>query len=78
MTFAAPMMKRLSLELGGKNAAVVFADARLDKAIPTLLRASFLNQVFVSLRWHIQLMDQYLIIILEWTPTRNYNAPKRP
>ena len=39
------MMKRLSLELGGKNAAVVFKDARLDKAIPTLLRASFLNQV---------------------------------
>jgi acyl-CoA reductase-like NAD-dependent aldehyde dehydrogenase len=38
-------MKRLSLELGGKNAAVVFADARLDKAIPTLIRASFLNQV---------------------------------
>ena len=39
------MMKRLSLELGGKNAAIVFGDARLDKAIPTLLRASFLNQV---------------------------------
>ena len=41
----APMMKRLSLELGGKNAAIVFKDARLDKAIPTLLRAAFLNQV---------------------------------
>jgi hypothetical protein len=43
------MMKRLSLELGGKNAAVVFKDARLDKAIPTLLRASFLNQVSKAL-----------------------------
>jgi acyl-CoA reductase-like NAD-dependent aldehyde dehydrogenase len=41
------MMKRLSLELGGKNPAIVFADARLDKAIPTLLRASFLNQVCI-------------------------------
>ena len=29
---AAPMMKKLSLELGGKNAALVFADAKLDQA----------------------------------------------
>ena len=29
---AAPMMKKLSLELGGKNAALVFADANLDQA----------------------------------------------
>jgi acyl-CoA reductase-like NAD-dependent aldehyde dehydrogenase len=30
---AAPMMKKLSLELGGKNAAVVFADANLDQCL---------------------------------------------
>ncbi len=28
---AAPSMKKLSLELGGKNAAVVFGDVDLDK-----------------------------------------------
>ena len=28
---AAPMMKKLSLELGGKNAAIVYDDADLDK-----------------------------------------------
>jgi acyl-CoA reductase-like NAD-dependent aldehyde dehydrogenase len=28
------MMKRLSLELGGKNAAVVFADARCSNNVP--------------------------------------------
>ncbi len=42
---AAPMMKKLSLELGGKNPGLVFADARLDQAVPTLIRAAFLNQV---------------------------------
>ena len=41
---AGPMMKRLSLELGGKNPALVFKDARLDQAVPTLIRAAFLNQ----------------------------------
>lgn len=41
---AAPQMKKLSLELGGKNAAIVFADADLKKVVPTLLRSSFINQ----------------------------------
>jgi len=43
-TIAAPMMKKLSLELGGKNAAIVFDDADLDKAVATLKRSCFLNQ----------------------------------
>lgn len=41
---AAPMMKKLSLELGGKNAAILFEDTNLDKAIPTLIKGAFLNQ----------------------------------
>ena len=41
---AAPMMKKLSLEMGGKNAAIIFDDAKLDKVIPTMLRSCFLNQ----------------------------------
>jgi acyl-CoA reductase-like NAD-dependent aldehyde dehydrogenase len=62
---AAPMMKRLSLELGGKNPALVFADARLDQAIPTLIRAAFLNQGEICLctsRIYIQeaIFDQFL------------------
>lgn len=36
--------KKLSLELGGKNAAVVFADADLDQALQTTIRSSFANQ----------------------------------
>jgi aminomuconate-semialdehyde/2-hydroxymuconate-6-semialdehyde dehydrogenase len=41
---AAPRFKKLSLELGGKNPTLVFADADLDQAIPTSLRAAFWNQ----------------------------------
>ncbi len=41
---AAPMFKKLSLELGGKNPTLVFADADLHKAVKESVRASFLNQ----------------------------------
>ena len=40
---AAPMFKKLSLELGGKNASIIMEDADLDIAVPGVLRASFLN-----------------------------------
>lgn len=36
--------KKLSLEMGGKNAAIVLEDADLSKAVPALIRAAFLNQ----------------------------------
>lgn len=48
-TSAAPMFKRLSLELGGKNPTVIFADADLDAAIAGALRAGFTNQGEVCL-----------------------------
>lgn len=41
---AGPMFKRVSLELGGKNANVVFADADMDAAVEQSLRAAFTNQ----------------------------------
>ena len=41
---AAPRFKKLSLELGGKNPTIVFDDADLEQAIPTVIRASFWNQ----------------------------------
>lgn len=41
---AAPLGKKCSLELGGKNAAVVFADCDLDEAVQTSVRAAFSNQ----------------------------------
>lgn len=41
--------KKLSLELGGKNATVVFADADFDQAVEGAVRAGFTNQGQVCL-----------------------------
>ena len=46
---AAPRFAKLSLELGGKNATVIFADADLDAAIAGAARAAFTNQGQVCL-----------------------------
>ncbi len=41
---AAPMFKKLSLELGGKNPTIIFADADYQKALLGAVRAAFTNQ----------------------------------
>lgn len=41
---AAPMFKKLSLELGGKNPNLIFADCDYEKMMQTTLRSSFANQ----------------------------------
>ena len=40
----AGMFKKMSLELGGKNPAIIFADCDFEKAIATTVRSSFANQ----------------------------------
>jgi aminomuconate-semialdehyde/2-hydroxymuconate-6-semialdehyde dehydrogenase len=40
---AAPMFKKLSLELGGKNATIVLDDAPLEEMMNSIVRASFAN-----------------------------------
>ena len=44
MKAGADGIRPVSLELGGKNANIIFADADLNEAIKTSLRSSFLNQ----------------------------------
>ena len=41
---AAPMFKKLSLELGGKNPNLIFADCNYDKMLSVTVRSSFANQ----------------------------------
>ncbi len=41
---AAPKFKKLSLELGGKNPNIIFADCDFDKALKTSVMSSFANQ----------------------------------
>jgi aminomuconate-semialdehyde/2-hydroxymuconate-6-semialdehyde dehydrogenase len=40
----APKFKKMSLELGGKNPAIIFEDADFEDALRTTLRSSFANQ----------------------------------
>jgi aminomuconate-semialdehyde/2-hydroxymuconate-6-semialdehyde dehydrogenase len=41
---AAPMFKKLSLELGGKNPTIVFDDCNFEETIKSIVTASFSNQ----------------------------------
>ena len=67
---AAPMFKKLSLELGGKNASIVMEDADLDIAVPGVLRASFLNSGQICLCGsrvliHSTIYDEFMSLYLE-------------
>ena len=65
---AAPRFKKLSLELGGKNPNLIFADADLDQAITTSVQSSFANQgeiclcgsrIFVERKIHDQFLERF-------------------
>lgn len=45
----APLCKKLSLELGGKNPNIIFADCDFDDCVTTSVRSSFTNQGEVCL-----------------------------
>src|SRR5690348_17298297 len=65
----APLFKKVSLELGGKNPNIIFADADLDAAIAGSVRSSFANQgqvclcgsrVFVERPIYKQFVDRFI------------------
>jgi aminomuconate-semialdehyde/2-hydroxymuconate-6-semialdehyde dehydrogenase len=65
----APLFKKVSLELGGKNPNIVFADADLDAAIDGSVRSSFANQgqiclcgsrVFVERSAYKQFVERFI------------------
>ena len=43
-SLAAPRFKKLSLEMGGKNPNIIFADCNYDQMLETTLKSSFANQ----------------------------------
>lgn len=43
-SLAAPLFKKLSLELGGKNPSIIFADCNYNEMLETTIRSSFQNQ----------------------------------
>jgi aminomuconate-semialdehyde/2-hydroxymuconate-6-semialdehyde dehydrogenase len=66
---AAPMLKKLSLELGGKNPAIIFADCDFEEAIAGTMRSSFSNQgeiclcgsrIFVEKNLYDKFVDEFV------------------
>jgi aminomuconate-semialdehyde/2-hydroxymuconate-6-semialdehyde dehydrogenase len=66
---SAPLIKKLSLELGGKNATLVFADADFEKAMGTIVRSAFLNQgeiclcgsrIIVEKSLYVKFVDEFV------------------
>jgi aminomuconate-semialdehyde/2-hydroxymuconate-6-semialdehyde dehydrogenase len=71
---AAPQLKKLSLELGGKNATLVFADADWRAHLDTLVRSAFQNtgqiclcgsRVLVERRIYVEFRDAFVDAVRE-------------
>ena len=64
----APMLKKLSLELGGKNPNIIFADCDFEQAVATTVQSSFSNQgeiclcgsrIFVEQNLYDRFVDEF-------------------
>uniref|UniRef100_A0A2I3M0R6 Aldehyde dehydrogenase 8 family member A1 n=1 Tax=Papio anubis TaxID=9555 RepID=A0A2I3M0R6_PAPAN len=72
---SAPHCKKLSLELGGKNPAIIFEDANLDECIPATVRSSFANQgeiclctsrIFVQKSIYTEFLKRFVEATRKW------------
>ncbi|XP_072027653.1 2-aminomuconic semialdehyde dehydrogenase-like [Amphiura filiformis] len=80
---SAPNCKKLSLELGGKNPAIVFDDINLDECVQTCIRSSFANQGEICLcssRIYVQenLFDKFIDKFVAETKKITVGAPDDP
>ena len=80
---AGPMFKKLSLELGGKNPNIIFADCDFDEMIKTTVRSSFANQGQICLcgsRIFIErsIYDKFKIAFIERVKQLTVSFPSDP
>ena len=80
-TVVAPMFKKLSLELGGKNPNIIFADADFDKAVSMASRAAFTNQGQICLcgsRLFVQtgIYEKFKLALIEKTKKLKVGNPR--
>ncbi|XP_068087715.1 2-aminomuconic semialdehyde dehydrogenase isoform X2 [Hyperolius riggenbachi] len=80
---SAPFYKKLSLELGGKNPAIIFEDADLKECIATTVRSSFTNQGEICLctsRIYVQssVYEEFLKRFVEATRKWKVGNPSDP
>jgi aminomuconate-semialdehyde/2-hydroxymuconate-6-semialdehyde dehydrogenase len=83
MALAGPLFKKVSLELGGKNPNLVFADADLDQAVATSISSSFSNQGEICLcgsRIFVErsIFSEFLARFLERTKALRIGDPQDP
>ena len=83
MAQAGPLFKKVSLELGGKNPNVVFADADLEQAVATSIQSSFANQGEICLcgsRLFVErpIYDEFLDRFLAATKKLRIGDPQDP
>jgi aminomuconate-semialdehyde/2-hydroxymuconate-6-semialdehyde dehydrogenase len=81
MAQAGPLFKKVSLELGGKNPNIVFADADLEQAVATSIQSSFANQGEICLcgsRLFVEkpIYDEFLDRFLEGTGKLRIGDPQ--
>lgn len=80
---AAPTMKRLHLEMGGKNPNIIFADCDFEKALSTTIRSSFSNQGQICLcgsRIYIEdkIYDKFKAAMIKETKSLIQGNPQDP
>lgn len=80
---SAEHFKKISLELGGKNPNLIFADSDLKKAVTGTVRSSFLNQGEICLcgsRIYVEekIYDQFLELFKEEVKKLKVGDPSRP
>lgn len=78
---AAPMFKKLSLEMGGKNPNIVFSDADFDNAVRISTKAAFSNQGQICLcgsRLFVQesIYDKFRTAIIQETKSLTVGDPR--
>ncbi len=82
-TSVAHMFKKVSLELGGKNPAIICEDADLEKAMPFILKSSFLNQGQICLGCerifvHEKIYDKFIALFKQKTEELQIGDPMDP
>jgi len=80
---AAPRFKKLSLELGGKNTNIIFADCDFDEMIKVTLRSSFANQGQICLcgsRIFVErsIYDKFKTVFVEKVSKMKVSYPSDP
>lgn len=78
---AAPMFKKLSLELGGKNPNIIFDDCDFDEMLDTTVRSSFSNQGQICLcgsRILVQegIYERFKTAFVEWVSALKVGDPQ--